>query len=316
MARVLVLIGIVGIVVACGGDGGEATVPGSGDGPVATTSTTSASAPAASTSSVEIPVARFTAHGPQAGNTIGPACADGIEPRGGDIFRFTPPDTWTWRGTSGGTGSDEVTFDGDGATMFVRVSGYDYDTANLFGWEVVGPSGIDLDLGGEAVPMMEVKLGDRDGYAIVDLPYLGPLPLVTAGSALGTVILTSDDPERPTVDEARELLSTVRVERCEAVAQALIWGPAAGVHLVPRFEPDPLGKTYPDQEFPSFDPTVSALRSYTVEQLAYLLPVDESLARCVAERIQEEEDSPIAHLLYLAPSGNNKEALAEIVAGC
>jgi hypothetical protein len=296
--------------IASGSDGIAPEQPGGG-GTIATNDI----APAG-VADVPVPVARFAAHGPQAANTIGPPCADGIDTRGGDVFRFTPPASWEWRGTSSGTGSDEVELvDADGVSMYVAESAYDTDTAILPGWSVTGPSGVDLDLDGETIPMMNVTLDGAPGYAIVDLPYLAPLPLLSAG-ALGTVAVTSDVAGRPTIEEATELLESVRIERCEAVGQSLIWGPAGGVHLVPRFEPDPLGKVYPDQPQPAYEPTKSALASYSVEQLAYLMPVGADVAACAASQAQGLASDPIAYLKMLTPTGTNKQQLADIVASC
>jgi hypothetical protein len=269
------------------------------------------------TPSVAVPTARFTAHGPDAPNTIGPACSDVAEQRGGDVFRFTPPASWSWKGTSGGTGPDEVSLTADDVIMYVTEASYDYETERLTGWTVVGPSGVDLDLGGESIPMMEITLDGADGYAIVDLPYLYPLPQLGDDGALGTVALTSDTPGRPTLDEARELLETVRIERCAAVGEALIWGPVAGVHLVPRVDPDPLGKPYPDQPQPAFEAAKSPLESYSLEQIAYLLPVEAGVAACVAEEARIiGAGNPIAYFQFFIPSGTHKEVLAGAVAGC
>ncbi len=311
------------VAVSCGG-GEEASNQGEAATTTVVAPTTSASsgsdesnAGSPGTPSVAVPTARFTAHGPQPPNTIGPACSDVIEQRGGDVFRFTPPVSWSWKGTTGGSGPDEVSLTADDVTMYVTEASYDYETQTLIGWEVLGPSGVDLDLAGETIPMMEITLDGVNGYAIVDLPYLYPLPQLGDDGALGTVALTSDAPGRPTIDEARELLETVRIERCAAVGQALIWGPVGGVHLVPRFEPDPLGKPYPDQPQPAFDPTKSPLEAYSIEQIAYLLPVEADIATCVAEQARVVgTGNPIAHLFMFVPSGTNKEALAGIVAGC
>lgn len=302
-----------------GGDGAETGDPTSttGTSPSTTAAGGGDSAPDdAPDTAVAVPIARFTAHGPQAANTIGPGCADGIDTRGGDVFRFTPLPTWSWQGTTGGSGSDEVSLDADGVRMYVTESAFDYDTAILPGWEVVGPSGVDLDIDGVSVPMMEIRLEGAPGYAIVDLPYLGPLPQLGAEGALGTVAITSDATDRPTLDEAEELLGSVRIERCEAVSIAMIWGPAGGVHLVPRFDPDPLGKLYPDQPQPAFTAT-PVLQSYSLEQIAYLMPVTADVATCAAEKAREvAAQNPIGHLMMLTPSGTNKQALADIVALC
>jgi len=311
-------------VASCGG--GEATpVPTEATGvtevpdaanPGVTTVPSGSSDDVDGDDAVPIPVARFAAHGPQATNTIGPNCADGIDTRGGDVFRFTPPVGWVWWGTSGGTGSDTVTVDADGVKMFVTESSYAYETEGLSGWTIIGPSGTDLNIDGESVPMMDVTLDGATGYAIVDLPYLGPLPLVTGGWALGTVVLTSDTPGRPTLEEAAEILQSVRIERCAAVGEALIWGPGDGVQLVPRFEPDPLGKVYPEQPQPPFAPA-SQLEGYSVEQVAYLMPVEADIAMCAAEAAMKHfSGDPLGALWVLTPSSTAKEDLSAVIAHC
>lgn len=266
-------------------------------------------------SSVDVPIARFAAHGPGEPNTFGTGCSDGIDDRGGDVFRFTAPESWTWKGTSGGSGYDEVSLTADDVTMFVTESAYDYDTDIITGWAVTGPSGSDITIDGETIPIMEVTVDGAVGYAIVDLPYLAPLPTVDA--ALGTVALTSDTPGRPTLDEAMELLETVRVERCAVVGEAMIWGPTSGSRLMPRFEPDPLGKTYPDQPQPVYDPAVTPLDAFTLEQVAYLLPIEADAAMCAAEKAVEfGAGNPIAYLMVFVPTGTAKADFEAIVDGC
>ena len=65
--------------------------------------------PSGGDAAIPVPIARFAAHGPQADNTVGPVCGMGIDTHGGDVFRFTPPAGWTWKGTSGGSSYDQVT---------------------------------------------------------------------------------------------------------------------------------------------------------------------------------------------------------------
>lgn len=267
-------------------------------------------------SAVAVPIARFTAHGPQAANTIGPACAEGIDTRGGDVFRFTPPAAWAWQGTGAGTSYDEVTLVADDVRMTVTEAAYDYEKEAIRELEIVGPSGVDVDIDGETIAIMQVMLGGASGYAIVDLPYLGPLPTLDDG-ALGTVLLTSDSMDRPTVEEATELLGSVRIERCAAVGESMIWGPAGGVHLVPRFEPDPLGKAYPDQPQPAFEPPQSVLDAYSLEQVAYLMPVDADVSMCAAAKAVEfGAGNPIGYLFMFLPNGTNTSDLDAIVAAC
>ena len=272
-------------------------------------------------SGAPVPIARFAAHGPGEPHTIAPLCADGVETLAGEVFRFTPPVEWTQMGSSGGSGAERVELDtADGVRITVIESAYDYDTEAISMWEVVGPTGVDVDLGGESVPMMEVAADGMTGFAIVDLAYLGPLagviPGVAPDDALGTVAVVANEPDRPTPEEAEQLLSTVRVERCDAVSQALIWGPAMGVHLVPRFEPDPLGKPYPDQPQPAYVPGESPLAAYSLEQIAYLLPVETSISMCAAERAKAMADAPMGHLFVFRPTGTFKDDFLELIAPC
>lgn len=307
-------------VGACGGSSGTATPGATQTGNPAGTPVRSveSSAPGTTAStSVAVPIARFTAHGRQAANTIGPGCATGIDTRGGDTFRFTPPPTWAWRGTSGGSSYDQVSLSADDVRMFVTEAAYDEEREALDEFTIVGPSGVEVEIDGTAVPIIRITLKGAPGYAIVDLPYLGPLPVVRGGFALGTVALTSDETGRPTIEEATELLGSVRIERCEAVSEAMIWGPAVGVHLVPRFEPDPLGKVYPDQAQPQYRPTTWTLDAYSLEQVAYLMPVDADRAMCAAAKaVEANAGNPVGHLAMFLPNGTNKAALDAIVAAC
>jgi hypothetical protein len=264
-----------------------------------------------------VPIARYAAHGPQAANTIGPPCGQGNLPNGGDVFRFTPPEGWSWTATSSGSGSDEVDIlDPDGVRFTVHEAKSAEERDFLSGWEVLGPAGVDLDLGGASFPMTEVTVAGGIGYAIVDLPYLGPLPLLPTGDQLGTVVVTSETEGRPTPDEAVAILASVRVERCAVISEAIVWAAAGGFAPVPRFEPDPLGKTWPDQPQPAIVglPTLGA---YTIEQLAYLMPVDEASAVCAAEAaLAAHADDPMGYLRALVPSGTQQEELADVIAGC
>ena len=265
-----------------------------------------------------VPIARFAAHGPQAENTIGPVCGMGINTDGGDVFRFTPPQGWTWKGTSGGSSYDQVTVkDPNDVSLVVTESAYDYDTAVIIGWQVIGPAGADIEIDGTTLPIMEVSVEGDPGYAIVDFDYMSPIPVLTTGASLGTVALTSSEPGRPTLAEAEELLGSVRVERCSAVGEAMIWGPVGGARLVPRFEPDPMGKTYPNQPQPAYDPSLSPLDSYTLEQIAYLMPVEADVAMCAAEKAVEfGAGNPIGYIYMLTPSGTALADLEALIAEC
>jgi len=265
-------------------------------------------------SDVPVPIARFTAAGPGDANTIAPSCAPDIELDNSEMYRLTMPDGWSWKGFSGGTGWDEISLRaGDDADMRV----IEVATQSELPPDIVigDPTGTEIDLDGAAVPLVDIELEGRTGYGFVDLAYLEPFP-IGPGAALGTVALTSDADGRPTIDEAVALLSTVRVERCEAVSLSQIYGPNAGVHLVPRFEPDPLGKQYPDQRQPSYEPGVSPLAQYSLEQLGYLMPVSADIAACAAERAATLADDPIGYLKVLRPTGTGWVEFDELIAGC
>ena len=119
-------------------------------------------------------------------------------------------------------------------------------------------------------------------------------------------------------EAAAAVLSTVRVERCAAISQTLIYGPAARHQLVPQFEGgDPLGKPRPDEPHPPYVPGESPLLTFSEAQVAYLLPVPGGVADCVAELVRADAPSdPILHLKVLTPSGTQKEQLADYVARC
>lgn len=272
--------------------------------------------PAEESSDAEVPIARFAGHG-AASNTITPTCGLGELQHGGDLFRFTLPDGWSWKGTSGGSGSDEIeVLDPDGASFLVIEAKSAEEKDFLTGWELVGPTGVELDLGGTPYPMSEVRVGGSVGYAIVDLPYLAPLPVLLDVGQLGTLVVTSGMDGRPTAEEAAAILETARVERCSAVSEAIIWAAAGGFAPVPRFEPDPLGKTWPDQPQPSIVGVVG-LDAYTVEQVAYLMPVEEARALCAAEAaIAAYADDPLGYLKVLVPSGTFRDELDALIADC
>jgi hypothetical protein len=264
-----------------------------------------------------IPVAKYTAHGPDAATTVAPQCGRGNLDKGGDLFRATPPDGFEWSGTSGGSGRDEITFrDGDGVSLVFIEAATPDELSLVADWEVVGPTGTGITINDDAIPVMEVVAEGSTAYAIVDLPYLGPLPLLQAGEARGTAIVTSPDEGRPTLDEAVEILETVRVERCAAMAQAFVWASAGGFAPVPSFEPDPLGKTRPDQPQPAIQglPSISA---YSIEQLAYIMPVEAGRSQCAAEAaLMTWGEDPIGYIQAVTPSGTFQQEFDAIIADC
>lgn len=273
--------------------------------------------PAAPSGEFEVPVARFAAHGPGAANTIAPPCGVGNEDRGGDLFRFTPPPEFSWTGSSGGSGRDEIEVIGpDEVTLTFVEATTPSELSLVDGYAVVGPTGTEVTIDGTSIPVMEVTAEGSTAYALVDLPYLDPLPLLMEGAAWGTAIVYSDTEGRPTLDEATAILETVRVERCAAVSQALIWGAGGGFGAVPRFEPDPLGKTWPDEPQPAIL-GLPALDAYSVEQLAYLMPVEAERSTCAAETaLAEWGDDPLGLLKAVTPSGTQRDEFAALIAEC
>lgn len=264
-----------------------------------------------------IPVAKYTAHGPDASTTVAPPCGRGNVEKGGDLFRVTPPDGFEWSGTSGGSGRDEITFrDADGASLvFIEAATAD-ELSLVADWEVVGPANAEITINDDVIPVMEVIAEGSTAYAMVDLPYLGPLPLLQDGEARGTAIVTSPDEGRPTLDEAIEILETVRVERCAAMKQAFVWASAGGFAPVPSFEPDPLGKTRPDEPQPAIQglPSISA---YSTEQLAYIMSVEEDRSLCAAEAaVAEWGDDPLGYLHAVTPTGTFHEEFDAVIAHC
>lgn len=271
-------------------------------------------APAVS-AAVDVPIARLVAHGASAPNTFGPACSTGIEESSSAMFRFTVPADWTWRGGGGGTGASDVSFDAsDGGRVVVDLFKTAEELSFEAAFEIVGDAGVIIDLAGQEFPLQEVTIDGRSGYALIDVPYLGPMPIV--GEHLGSVVISSNDLVLA-ADEIAAVLSTVRAERCSIVQEVAIWGPVGGVHLVPRFTPDPMGKTYPEQPQPTYEPGGSRTNAYSLEQVAYLLPLEISVAECVAPKAQEAAaDDIVTDIQILAPTHAGKDALAALGAEC
>jgi len=310
------------LATACGGS----EPPASQDVPVPETPPAREAAPSSSApetaspaaaAPVPAPVIRFAAHGP-APRTYGPRCGDGIEGTSSDVFRITAPDDWLQRGTGGGSGPDHISFEVAGSRSRVVVDLYasreELDYQNDF--EDRGPTGLTVDVAGTSVPLHEVAVEDRTGYGILHLPWLLEVPRL--GEIEGSVLVTSRGPGLMTSEGAASVLGTVRVERCSGISQLLVWGPASGRLLLPEFEGgDPLGKERPDDPQPAYVPGQSPLLAYSEAQLAYLLPLEAEVARCVAPLVREDAgDDPILHLKVLAPSGTMKETLAAYAARC
>lgn len=101
------------------------------------------------------------------------------------------------------------------------------------------------------------------------------------------------------------------------VEEVAIWGPNANVQLVPRFEPDPMGKPYPGGSQPVVSPGDGRIDSYTVEQVASLLPLDEPVASCAAPLTMElAADDLLADVTLLSPGNLAKENVARLVEVC
>ena len=274
-------------------DDTDVSVPGSGD--------------------VAVPIAKFAAAGEGDPGTIGPACGDN-EDRGDGIFRFTAPAGYEWQGMGGGSGAAEFTITDGDTTIQIDSYGAEEEYEADSDLEDLGESGTTVDIDDETFEVHEVTMEDEPGFGIFGIEYLSPVPMVDA--LIGGVVVSSRDVEL-TVDQAVEILETVRAERCAVVAEAQIWGPAAGVQLVPHFEPDPLDKTYPDQPQPAYTPGDSVVNTYTEEQVAYLLPLPEDVSVCVAPLAQEAAaDDLVLDRTILSPTGTGKEQLEELVAEC
>lgn len=137
-----------------------------------------------------------------------------------------------------------------------------------------------------------------------------------------TIFITSSDPAVPTLDDATALLSTVRVERCAGIQQAILFSSISNTLAVPHVENDPLGKPFPGGGQPNYDPS-GLLNAWTEEQLAYLLPLPAPADRCAAQKLQDSsvrETLPPAFTLLamaLTPfSDADKAALVELSESC
>jgi hypothetical protein len=262
-----------------------------------------------------VPVVYLAAHGP-APSTYGPRCGDGIEGVYSDVFRITVPESWVQRGTSGGSGADAISFEVGGTRVTVDLFATEEEFRFEDEFEDLGETGVQVDLGGRTVPLHEVTMEGRRGYGILGVTYIEGLP--RTGDQVGAVLVTSPEGAELSPEVAADVLGTVRVERCRAIAQLLIRGPAAGYQLVPEFDGgDPLGKERPDEDPPAYVPGESPLLTYSEDQVAYLLPLEDEVARCVAPLVRADAGAnPILHLNVFVPSGTAKETLAEYVSQC
>lgn len=289
--RLSIVVLIVLMIAACGGDPGTdmpATETTASAGSVA--STTSAGSvttePSDETGGVAPAEIHLAAHGAGASNTFGPSCSIGIHATNLNPIRVSVPDGWTMRGSGGGSGTSEVSFDVDGATVTVHVAAHAADRNLWESLEVGGEVGT-ADLAGVAVPIAEVSLGDDTGFGFVDVAWVTSLPETYSEDAFEmSVLVVADDASALGLAHATAVLSSVRVERCAAIVATLPPMATAGVMSVPEIVDDPLGKTRPDQDQPPYGSLVEAFTIYSLEQLAYLLPVAEPLDRCVAEALR------------------------------
>lgn len=218
------------------------------DGPPAAPATpspqpedTGAPAPGAD---AERPRLHFTAHGVGLANTVGPACARGIETSESNLMRVTAPEGWLLRGSGGGSGPSQLNFDVGGAAVTVHlVERAEQLASNFDGHEFGGEVGT-AELDGTRFPVLEARLSeDEAGFALSSVPWLTNLP---GGSEyLLTVFVTSEEAGVPSTEDAIELLSSVRVERCQGIMDSVVALSARGVLAVPEIVNDPLGKTVP-----------------------------------------------------------------------
>ena len=262
------------------------------------------------------PVISFAAHGPGEPNTYGPQCSTGIEATASNLFRVTSPDGWVQRGSGGGSGASDMRFEVGDGEVIVDLASVDSDLGTLgeieFGSEVG-----EADLDGTTTPIVEVAYDERTGYAIDGLVWMTDLPDQFGGESAMTILVSSADPALLTLDDATALLSSVRVERCAAISDALVAASADGVLAVPEFVDDPLGKTHPGGDQPALD-MAGAVNAWSTDQLAYLLPFPEPVDRCVAESLQAElpEEFIMGMSVVSAVQGTQQDALIAIADAC
>lgn len=262
------------------------------------------------------PVISFAAHGPSEANTFGPQCSMGIETTLSGLIRVTAPGTWEQRGSGGGTGASEIRFEVDGVEVDVDMASTDQEITSIGDVEF-GATVDEADLDGSMVPVVEATVGDSTGYAIERVVWMTGLPEQYGAEEVMTVVVSSPDPAVPTLDDATAVLSSVRVERCAAIGAALVAASADRVLAVPEFLDDPLAKTYPDGDQPALD-LAAAVDLWSIEQLAYLLPFPEPVARCVAESLKGELPKvfPLGMTVVIAGEGDQQDALLALADAC
>lgn len=256
-----------------------------------------------------VPVLHFVAHGEGAPNTVGPNCSWGIEKGSGSPFRVTAPASWQLRGSVGGSGPSAIRYElGDADVVVDLVEAREDLQSAAFETLDFGSQAGTADLAGTQVPIVEVSLrgGEATGYGITDVPWLENITEMMGGARHLTVLVTSAEAGVPTLQDATSLLSSVRVERCAGIGQAIVFASQDRVTAVPEIVNDPLGKTRPSAPQPSLNPALG-VRVWSVEQLAYLLPLPEPTDRCVAEVLHDEstEDQlpQLLRVLLMTPIG-------------
>lgn len=329
--RRLAIVALAGsmVIAACGGDeAGEPASPAApsavgdepDDEPVAQRDDDADDRPAPAPESaadqddVPIPVARFVAAGPGEPNTFGPVCATDIDDRGDDMFRVTVPADWSWKGSTGGSGPDEIDFEtpvGRVTIEFFRSA----DELSTFGsYVTVGDTEVGtVTLADETFPLVEMMAGEEPALGFTAVPYLGPLP--GTGTHEATVVISSAEPLDP--DLAASVLSTVRAERCGIVEETAIWGTSATVVLVPRFDPDPLGRAYPADAQPDVELGQFGITYLSIDQISYLLSFDEAVASCVAPLLlQAVEADPMVNTMTISPANAPADLIDDLVGQC
>lgn len=324
------LLGATLTLAACGSDGDEASEESSGSPDEPTTTAADAgdsdaggsddsgdaSTDGADTAGIEHPVISFAASGPGEPNTFGPQCSMGIEATASNLFRVTAPAAWVQRGSGGGSGDSELGFDVEGVDVTVNMAATEQEVGSIGDVEFGAAAG-DADLAGTDVPVVEATVGDATGYAIDGVVWMTDLPEQFGGEEAMTIVVSSSDPAVPTLEDATAVLSSVRVERCAGISDAVVAASADRVLAVPEFVDDPLDKTHPGGDQPALD-MAGAVNAWSTDQLAYLLPFPEPVATCVAESLQDELPAvfPIGLTAVSAVQGDQQDALIAIADGC
>ena len=333
LLRVLAtLAGVAIVLAACGSDdssedasddpSGEPTVTASDettsedDADPADDDNSSEDDASPDTSGADHPVVSFAASGPGEPNTFGPSCARGIETTSSNLFRVTAPGSWSQGGSGGGSGPSDIRFEVGDGDVVVDMASTESDVT-LIGDVEFGDAVAEADLDGTTAPIVEASFDESTGYAIDGLVWMTDLPQQFGGESAMTVIVSSEDPALPTLDDATAVLSSIRAERCAAISEAVVAASVDRVLAVPEFVDDPLGKTYPGGDQPPLD-MAGAVNAWSADQLAYLLPFPEPVDLCVAESLQDELPAvfPLGMGVVSAVAGESQDALDAIADAC